>query len=299
MSMPYHECEISIIIVTYNSYHNIKYCLNSLFKSKLFLTFEAIIVDNNSTDRTVEQIKKLPFDLKLIENNSNLGFARACNEGIKSAKGKYIFLLNPDTELLNTSLDIFFDFMEKKENELVWCVGAQLYNEFNNPAKSNGHFPTLLDVIYEQSGIKGLLLKIPQLKDSIKHKIIIQNREVPFVMGCDMFIRKSVLNEVGLFNERFFLNYEETELSWRANKAGFKSVILPEAKILHYSGRSFTDLKSYLSYLWYGQLLFFKLTQRHSIFIFAKSIHLLGTVLRLIFKFDKFYWNHFKNILSI
>jgi len=114
-----------------------------------------------------------------------------------------------------------------------------------------------------------------------------------------MFIRKSVLNEIGLFNERFFLNFEETELSWRANKAGFKSVILPEAKILHYSGRSFIDLKSYLIYLWYGQLLFFKLTQRHSIFIFAKSIHLLGTVLRLIFKFDKYYWNHFKNILSI
>jgi GT2 family glycosyltransferase len=299
MNNQQYDVAISIIIITYNSKGYLSKCLKSLELNNNREFFEVVVIDNNSTESILDIINESKCPLFFIQNNKNVGFARACNEGIKSAKGKYIFLLNPDTELLNTSLDIFFDFMEKKENELVWCVGAQLYDEYKTPSKSYGHFPNLFDIIFEQFGIKGLLLKIPKLRQLIKHKIINQNREVPFVMGCDMFIRKSVLNEIGIFNERFFLNYEETELSWRANKAGFKSVILPKAKILHYSGRSFTDLKSYLSYLWYGQLLFFKLTQRHSIFIIAKSIHLLGTVLRLIFKFDKFYWNHFKNILSI
>lgn len=291
--------QVSIIIINYNSKEYLQRCIESINLRSKNILFEIIVLNNSSTNHLDDLIGENYPTIKLINNQSNVGYGIANNIGIKLTDSKYIFLLNPDTVLLNDGLNTFYNFMEKQGNESVWCVGAQLYDEYKTPSKSYGHFPNLFDIIFEQFGIKGLLLKIPKLRKLIKDKIINQNREVPFVMGCDMFIRKSVLNEVGLFNERFFLNFEETELSWRAHKAGFKSVILPEAKILHYSGRSFTDLKSYLSYLWYGQLLYFRLTQGHLIFIFAKSIHLLGTVLRLIIKFDKFYWNHFKNILSI
>lgn len=291
--------DISIIIVTYNSSNYIINCLSSIIRAIEGSNFEIILIDNNSTDDSVEIVKQIEYPLNVILNHKNVGFARACNQGIKLANAKYIFLLNPDTELLNDCLSIFFDFMENKENDLVWCVGAKIYDEYNNPSKSYGHFSTFLDIISEQFGIKGLLLKIPKIRSSIRNKAINQNTEVPFIIGCDMFIRLSVLDKIGLFNEQFFLNFEETELSWRAQKAGFKSIVLPEANILHYSSKSFPNLQSYLTQLWFGQLLFFKLTHNHFIFLLAKVIHLIGSMLRFILKFDENYLKHAKKILSV
>lgn len=299
MSFQTDNIEVSVIIVSYNSSNTIHYCLNSLFKFSPISFFEVILIDNYSTDSSVEIIKSLPFDLKLIQNNSNIGFARACNQGIKQAKGKYIFLLNPDTKLLNDAFSIFINFMKKKENEEVWCVGAKLFDKSGAPSKSYGRFPNLVDVISEQIGVKGLLLKLFGNNYLKKRNLIKEQKIIPFVMGCNMFIRKSDLEKIGLFDEQFFLNFEETELSWRAEKLGYKSMILPEAKILHYSGKSFTDLQSYLNHLWLGQLLFFKLTHNRSIFLFVKLIHLTGALLRFTFKFDKNYLINAKKILSV
>lgn len=291
--------EVSVIIITYNSFYTIQDCLYSLYKLQLNLSFEVIIIDNNSEDKSVELIKSLQFKFNLIQNSSNIGFARACNQGIKISNGKYIFLLNPDTGLLNDAIGIFYDFMEKKENESIWCVGSQLFDAAGHPAKSYGRFPNLMDVIFEQFGIKGILLKIFGNKYFQKRNLVNDHKEIPFVMGCNMFIKPQALEKIGLFNEQFFLNFEETELSWRANKNGFKSLILPEAKILHYSKKSFTKLQPYLFHLWHGQLLFFKLTKSHFIFFITKVIHLFGALLRFVFKIDKEYLMHAKKILSI
>lgn len=291
--------ELSIIIVTHNSHKYIKDCLDSIINYSPFSPAEYIIIDNNSADQTVEIINSLDLQLTLIQNKVNLGFAKACNQGINLAKGKYVFLLNPDTQFLNDVLSGFFEYMEKEENEFVWCVGAQLYDEYNIPSKSFGRFPGLLDVISEQLGIKGMLLKIRRINSSLKNRNMSNPVEVQYVMGCDMFVKRDVFDKIGLFNEDFFLNFEETELSWRAKKYGFKSMLLSDAKILHYSGGSFPDLKTYLSHLWLGQLLFFKLTHSRIIFLMTKIVHLLGTFLRFIFKFDKDYLSHAKKILSI
>lgn len=291
---------IDIIIVSYNSSKHLTKCLNSINEyHNPGIIYNITVIDNNSSDNTLEILNQFSNSIIIIKNNSNVGFAKACNQGIKIAKGKYIFLLNPDTELLNDSLSIFYNYFEQEGKQKIWCLGAQLFDEMKSPSKSFGKFPKLKDVFIEQFGIKGLLLKILQLRKSIKHKIINQNREVPFVMGCDMFIRRKVLDEIGLFDERFFLNFEETELAWRANNAGYKCMLLPEVKIIHHSGKSFTDLKSYLSHLWFGQLMFFKITQTNLVFYTAKVFHLMGSLLRLLFKLDKFYWTHSKKIWSI
>lgn len=291
--------KISVVIVTYNSENYLKACFNSIQNSNLIDITEIIVIDNNSVDNTQNLIKEFEYDIKFILNTLNIGFAAACNQGIDLSKGEYIFVLNPDTILLNDSLSIFYNFMENYKNIEVWCVGAQLYDEKNKPLKSFNNFPSITNVITEQLGIKGLLLKIPFIYNSVKYKKLNSISAVSFVMGCDMFIRKTVLDEIGLFNDRFFLNYEETELSWRAKKAGYRSIIHPEATIIHYSGKSFTDLKSYLSHLWYGQLMFFKLTQSRSKFYIAKVFHLLGAFFRVVIKLDKFYWFHLKKIWSI
>jgi GT2 family glycosyltransferase len=292
-------CQISIIIVTYNSYGFISNCLKSIFQNEYHFHFEIIIIDNNSSDKTLNELKKMPYKFLLIKNDKNCGFAKACNQGINVAKGDYIFLLNPDTIMINNSINIFYEFMQMDGNEKVWCVGAQLYSEDNSPSKSYGRFPNLFDVILEQIGIKGFILKYFFKINGVHRTLINQVKEVPFIMGCNMFIRHQALEKIGLFNEKFFLNYEETELSWRAKKHGLISMILPEAKIFHYSRKSFTDLQSYLNHLWLGQLLFFKLTHHRFIFLGTKAIHLSGAILRFIFKFDKNYLIHAKNILSV
>lgn len=290
---------LSLIIVTHNSGRYILNCLKTIYSFNNKFPMEIIIIDNNSEDDTIEILKKLDTNCKIIRNIKNFGFAKACNQGIKIANGNYVFLLNPDTEILNDAFSLLYNFMEKKENEMIFCVGAQLFNEDCEPIKSFGRFPNLFYVIYEQFGLKGLILKLRNKKFCNKKILSNQPYEVPFVLGCNMFIRKSVLDEIGLFDERFFLNFEETELSWRANKAGYKSMILPKAKILHYSGKSFPDKKNYLSHLWLGQLLFFKLTKNQFIFLISKFLHLFGSAIRWIVRLDNFYLLHLKKIKSI
>lgn len=291
---------ITVIIVTYNSEEYIQQCLSSIFEKKNKIKYEVIIVDNNSNDSTVSVIQNNFPEVILIPNNQNVGFAKANNQAIKIAKGKYLFLLNPDTEIYEDTIQKFHSFMEKVENKNVWCVGGQLFDEYGNYSKSLGKFPNLFDVLIEQFGIKGVFLKIVG-ENFFKKKYYIgkHHKEVEFIMGCDMFLRRSSLRTVGNFNESFFLNFEEVELSWRAKNKGYKNMVLPEVKILHHSGKSFSNLQSYLNHLWLGQILFFKLTRNKYYFFIIKAIHISGTIFRHIIKQDEIYINHMKKILSI
>ncbi len=294
------ENKVDIILITYNSQYFIEGCLNSILQSQNFhYKVNIIVIDNNSSDDTLELLKKFPNRIKIITNNTNVGFAAACNQGLSITDAEYIFLLNPDTILVNDVLKIFIDFMEKENNKNVWCVGAQLFIENGKKSKSSGRFPNLIDVFMEQVGIKRFITKIFDKVTNNKRYSKDSISEVPYIMGCDMFIRRNIIERIGLFDERFFLNFEEVELAWRAKKEGYKCMLLPDAKIIHYSGKSFPDLKNSFSHLWYGQLMFFKVTQNRYRFFIAKVYHLMGGFSRLVIKFDKFYFSHIKKIWSI
>lgn len=290
---------ISVIIVTFNSENYIADCIKSVLKYTYKFLVEIIVVDNNSQDNTITILNEFKDNIEILFNNKNFGYAYACNRGIQFSKGNYILILNPDTKIKNDVLNYFISFIDSSLNENVWCIGAQLFDEYEKAIKSYGNFPKILDVFLEQFGIKWLMLRIIPKSNIAKKRLHLQNTFVQYVLGCNMFIRKSVLDEIGLFDERFFLNFEETELSWRANKAGYKSMILPKAKILHYSGKSFPDKKNYLSHLWLGQLLFFKLTKNQFIFLISKFLHLFGSAIRWIVRLDNFYLLHLKKIKSI
>lgn len=290
---------ISVIIVTYNSENYIADCIQSILKYSHECLTEIILVDNNSEDNTLTILNEFKDRINILTNNNNYGFAQACNRGIQASNGNYIMILNPDTKFINDVLNYFISFIYSNLNDNVWCVGAQLFDDHQKATKSYGNFPNILDVFLEQIGIKWLILKIIPKSYIAKKRLHLRNTVVPYILGSNMFIRKNVFNEIGLFDERFFLNFEEAELSWRANKAGYKSMIIPEAKILHYSRKSFPNMKIYLSHLWFSQLLFFKLTKNHFIFLIAKILHLLGSAMRLIIRFDNFYWLHFKKIKSV
>lgn len=290
---------ISIIILTYNSEKFIQNCINSIYQSHADFLYEIIIVDNNSQDNTVNIIKEKYSQANLIENRNNLGFAKANNRALKIAKGKYALLLNPDTEISVDTLDKFYNFMENENNKNVWCIGGQLVDEFGQPSKSYGRFPNMFDVFFEQSGLKGIALKIFGKNWLLRIRWIEKSKKVPFVMGCNMFIRKDVLMKIGYFNESFFLNYEEVELCWKAEKKEFISVVLPEVIIKHYSGKSFESRQDYLNHLWLSQVLFFKLTRSRFYYGTIKALHLIGALLRYTLKFDKNYLDQIKKVLAI
>lgn len=126
---------ITIIIVTYNSEKYICQCLDSIYRGNVDLTLEIIVVDNNSSDSTINIIKKKYPSIILIVNSKNEGFARANNQAMEIAKGKYLFLLNPDTIISHNALERFRAFLDKRTNADVWCIGGQLIDENGAPSK--------------------------------------------------------------------------------------------------------------------------------------------------------------------
>lgn len=278
---------VSVIYVNYNSTHYLLKSLKSLYNRCQTQDFSVIIIDNGSQDGFKEQLFSRFEDIEILITNNNLGFARACNLGIRQSKSNFIYLLNPDTIILNNAIEIFTVFMKDENNKDVWSCGGQVYNQDNIPERSYGEFPTLWDVLMEQSGLRGINLKLKELFNKKEALTIYKNQQnVPFVTGSNLFIRRSVLDDIGPFNETFFLNCEEMELAYRAQKSGYNSFVLNGAKIIHYGSRSFKNKKEYLNHLRAGQLNYFKITKPRFYNLLVKSLHLIGAIMRIIFKLD-------------
>lgn len=222
--------DVSIILVNYNTKQLAKECIQSIYEKTHDLSFEIIMIDNNSSDGSVEAIKQSFPDVIIIANPKNSGFGSANNLGIKISKGKYVLLLNTDTILINNAIKELFDFIEKNEECAV--VGGNLFDKDMKEVHSYGFLDNPKDNLLKIIGLKCLLKN----KKNDSNRIVEQ--EVEQVIGADMLIRKKVLDQVGLFDERFFLYREESELQHRIRQAGYKIFYTPEAKIYHLEGAS-------------------------------------------------------------
>lgn len=229
--------DVSIILVNYNTRDLTRDCLKSVFEKTSGIDFEVFVVDNASQDGSCEMIEQEFPQVKLIKNDKNLGFGAANNIAIRQSGAKYVFLLNTDTILLNNSVKIFFDYMEDPQNIDAGCCGGNLYNADGTHQHSYGKLPNVRRIAFSAVGLNFVFKKYYYNKLNTYGKNEENElKEVEYITGADMFLRKSVLDEIGLFDEDFFLYFEETELSFRMNRAGFKSIILPEAKIIHLCG---------------------------------------------------------------
>jgi len=228
--------DVDIIIVNFNTKELIRNCLKSIYEKTEGVDYRICVVDNASTDGSSEMIKNEFPQVELVVNTENIGFGGANNLAMSKSNAEYIFLLNPDTFLINNVIKICYDFMELEENKNVGICGGNVFRDDMSPHWAYGHFPSLRQAMFDFFELKYLFKKYYFQKI----KPICMNadniiKEVDFISGADMFIRKSVLDEVGLFDEDFFLYYEETELSYRVHKKGYKSILVPEAKIVHLS----------------------------------------------------------------
>jgi len=233
--------DVSIILVNYNTTQLVINCLKSIYEKTKSVNFEIIVVDNNSPDRSIENLKAIFPEIKLILSKKNGGFGAGNNLGNKYAIGKYLFFLNSDTLLLENTLLDFFNFMEKTPN-----AGACGGNLLTEDLKPNISFERLKPNLI--SSINRLFFNIftriiykNQLYFSIDKKPIIING---YICGADFFLSKEIFDKVGGFDEDFFMYYEETELSYRISNLGLKFYILPNVKIIHLEGGSQKDNSS-------------------------------------------------------
>jgi len=232
---------LSVIIVTWNSQDYIRPCLDSLFSQGQDL--EIITVDNGSPDSTLKILRDYETGIKIIENQSNLGFARAVNQGLKLASGDFILLLNPDTVLTPGALSTMTGFLT--ENPHIWALGPQLLNLDGSVQPSCRQFPDRLIMLYEFTGLSRLFPKNRTFGrwhmgyfDHLTPALVDQP------MGACLMIRKDVLEKVGLLDEENFpMFFNEVDWCLRISRAGGQLYFLPQAKVYHHHGVSTRRVK--------------------------------------------------------
>ena len=229
--------KLSIIIVSWNVVEDLSNCLKSIGENPLSGEFEIIVVDNASTDGTVDVIKSDFPEVKIIANNENLGFAAGNNRGISEASGAYVLLLNPDTIIHPRSLDGLIGFMD--DNADVGLCGPKLLNGDGSIQRSARRYPSFRGALHRHTAFKSLgVFKGEYKKWLMKDFGQDEQKDVEQLMGAALIIRKSVLDKVGGMDERFFMYYEEVDLCYRIKQAGWRVVFLPGASITHLGGRS-------------------------------------------------------------
>lgn len=248
--------DVSIIFVNYNTCKLTLESIFSVYKYTKKVDFEIIVVDNDSKDDSLIEIKNIFPEVIIIKNSYNIGFGQANNKGIEIAKGKYFFFLNTDTYLLNNAIELFFDFMEKKETSHVAVVGGQLYKANGDESVSFGPFPNFK--LFIKGSFWRHFYKTEFYKNEVPKQIVADNNYpyvVDYVSGADYFVRNEVIKKVGGFNKSFFMYFEETELTLRIIRriSNAKIMMLPQAKIVHIGQgstlESLKNLKFKLQYL--------------------------------------------------
>lgn len=236
------EVTISIIIINYKTKELVANTINSIYQYTQDISFEIIVVDNNSKDGICELLRKQYPKVKFIQNTQNSGFGSANNIAIKQAQGQYLFLLNPDTLLLNNAIKYFYDYCEVNKDKKIGCLGGYLEDMEGHTIHSYGSF---LNYWYDVAYIVGYnLKKLLNLKRTKFVKPIYQKFvnpiEVDYITGADLFIPRDVLEEIGVFDEEFFMYSEETDLEYRMMKNGYTRIVIPEPRIIHLEGQSFS-----------------------------------------------------------
>lgn len=228
---------LSIVIVNHNVEHLLKECLQSVYCNTRQISFEIIVVDNNSTDGSVEMLRKEFPGVKLIENQENLGFAKATNQGLRESRGRYVLLLNPDTVVLSGALDKMVEFMEA--NSQAGALGCKLLYPDGSLQPSCRSFPTLTTAFFENTGLEKLF---PKNKVIGRHRIGYWDhndiREVDQPTGAALMVRQEILSQVGLMDEQFYMYYDDIDWCYRIKKRGWKIYLIPLAQIIHYGGQS-------------------------------------------------------------
>lgn len=227
--------KLSVIVVNYNSARYLVECVRSVYdKLKGYGDFEVLVIDNNSRDDSLALLENAFPHGRVLKNNENLGFVKGANQGIANTEGEYVFLLNPDTKLLDKNIPLIIDFMDK--NPSIGICGLFLISEDGSPQSRPSSFSGIWDEIKHISVLQ-FLNKIFAKKD------FIDVVECDCVFGPSMLIRRAVFKDAGLFDENIFMFAEEEDICFSAKKKGWKIYFYPFCKVIHYGRKSSEGLE--------------------------------------------------------
>lgn len=214
--------QLSIIILSYNTKELIRKCLTSVYSTIKSTSFEVIVVDNASSDQSVAMIKTDFKKVHLIESKENLGFGNGINLGVKSATGKYVLFLNSDAELQADVFDQMISFMES--NEKIGVLGGKLLNHDGSMQRSFSNFYGIKDIMILLFG-----------REKVEMSLLGQDvqKEVDWVSGGCMFMRRSLFDAIQGFDPRIFMYIEDMEICFRVRELGYTIYYYPEFTVKH------------------------------------------------------------------
>jgi len=243
---------VSLIIVNFNGKSNLEKCLNSL-KNVNYENFEIILVDNNSTDNSVEFVQKNFTSTKIIKLDKNYGFAKSNNLGAKNAKGKFLLFLNNDTIVSTNFITEMIQVM--KQNPAI-AICQSLLLKPNGSVDSSGDF---IDTLGRAFSSKKKLAEITNILSA---------------RGAAMLVNKEIFCELDGFDEKFFASFEDVDLGWRAWILGYQVVLVPNSVVYHTGGQTIKNLKDEIKFHGVKNSLILRLTNFEFFYAF-KSIIIL------------------------
>ncbi len=235
--------DLSIIIVSWNVRELLRRCLQSIAAgmggppADSPRSYEVIVVDNASQDTSAEMVRmEFPW-VRLVVNTENAGFTRANNQGLRLARGRYILLLNPDTEIVGDALPAMLTYMDAHPN--VGGLGPQLRFPDGRPQSSRRRFPTYATAFIESTPLqrwfpRARLLQRYYMADVPDD----QPHPVDWLVGACLLLRREAVESAGLLDERFFMYSEELDYAWRMRRAGWPLVYFPDAVVIHHEAQS-------------------------------------------------------------
>ncbi len=266
--------KLSVIILNYNVHYFLELCLKSVIAAIKNLEAEIIVVDNNSEDSSCEMIRENFPDVILIENNENFGFSKGNNIGFARSKGEYVCILNPDTVVPEDIFELLLEFINNQTN--VGIVGCKLINgkgDFLPESKRNIPF------------VKAALKKLIGNSKDYYAGHLDENEigKVDILVGAFMLMKREVFQEIGGFDEDYFMYGEDIDLSYKVLKAGYDNYYYGSSKVIHFKGESTLRDTLYAKRFYGAMQIFYK---KH----FKKNIlysFLVGLGIKVVYLFRK------------
>lgn len=221
--------KLSVVILNYNVRYFLEQCILSVQKAIENLEAEIIVIDNDSKDDSCEMVRRNFPEITLVENKENVGFSKANNQAVAVAKGEYICILNPDTAVAEDTFQQAIKYAESVEN--IGALGVYLMDGTGNfLPESKRNLPTPKVSLFKLSGFSNKYYA-NTISETAKG-------EVAVLVGAFMLLKKSIYNEVGGFDEDYFMYGEDIDFSYKITQAGYKNHYLGSTTVLHYKGES-------------------------------------------------------------
>lgn len=232
------KIDLSIIIVNFRTYELTLNAIRSLERSESHYCYEVILVDNDSQDGIAEYVRETHSSVTIIENNENTGFAKANNQGIRIANGRYVLLLNSDTVVQPDTLEVMVSFMDSHPQVGASGCKVVLPNGKLDKACRRG-FPTPSASFYYAFGVSKLFPKVPRFNQyQLGYLDPDECYPIDCLVGAFMLVRREAIDQVGMLDEEFFMYGEDIDWCYRIKQAGWEIYYYPKTYITHYKGAS-------------------------------------------------------------